>query len=561
MKIFIIYFFFLIVFSSIGYTQDTILFDFEKNEITIIIKNEKEKFSFVDSMKIIPISFDTAEVIVMGNTIDNINRIQIQKLNNNGKTTLIDKSENFKFSELGEISKVHELFIVAFNSEGKKLVDFKIKNSDNTNQVKLCDISEGLQFIDSKMLDEFNSIIEKKTSRIIFDFEKGKKIIQNVKKDGTLKTKKSIRVNNTLNIYFTGFSDVYEKLDFEYAFNNYFLEGRERFESTLEKFGKVDEGSSEEKKEEESSDLTNQKTKSDEKKLRDILNKLNEELQKYTDGVNIYYPPSNKVARDLKTIKANIENCSALKSMLGDSDLEENFPKIKNINKKLSFLENYHIYAPPFFQIPSADEMVLDISFTKDNNVDVRQFTIPVTRGWKLDFSSGLTWNQLVDERYSIEDADDTEDENGNVVEQKKIVQEDKNKDNLGFGIFAHVYPRISHRLNLAGTIGFNLDGDLATQLLLGGSLLLRVNRNQRIIISGGTATGKVDQLRDKYKNSPFNNTNGFPASDVQGVDSDQLVVSKRAWKPFISLTWNFASIPINIMVNKKSNNSEGSDD
>lgn len=216
----------------------------------------------------------------------------------------------------------------------------------------------------------------------------------------------------------------------------------------------------------------------------------------------------------------------------------EMYEKITQINYKAT---------SGVIQPKNNDMLRFDLAIKK-GNVDVmpaKQYEIMLHGGWKIDFSTGLFWNNLIDhefttKRLSFADTTYYLDEYFvttdsitaiSAIDRDSIIRTDNGAYNIGIGILAHLYPRTGSRINLGLTGGFIVGADSRIKYVLGASLIL--GYEQRFIVSGGIARGQVKRLGAGLQEGDFLNSVTGQTSTVPTRDA----VWQNGW--FIGITYN----------------------
>jgi hypothetical protein len=173
------------------------------------------------------------------------------------------------------------------------------------------------------------------------------------------------------------------------------------------------------------------------------------------------------------------------------------------------------IYIQPI-QVVNSDITLLKIIYRKDDKAqnDVyREVMLKNRYGFKLDFSTGFIGTGLRDENYRLVPTP------GTVRDTSTIVEDPKGSFAIGFAIMTHAYVRTGERVNLALNTGLMLNSSNQTINYLAG-LSLPLGLEQRLVISGGWAFGKVKRLTtgfepDKpYPASQLNLSAGVPYTE-----------------------------------------------
>ncbi len=196
------------------------------------------------------------------------------------------------------------------------------------------------------------------------------------------------------------------------------------------------------------------------------------------------------------------------------------------------YLTNYKVLRFDPIQILNSDITTITMgtySQGQPNPVSSSTYSYFNKSGFKIDFSSGLAFNGLLDHTYaSMEDPNDSS--------KKIIAREDSDKFTVTPVILSHAYFRRRPRLNWGFTLGLSVgqsDNDLRLRYMSGVSLIL--GSEQRLVISTGAITGKVNRLANG-----LNVGDNFSASSSNPPNINTYRVS---W--FLGITYNFGSLSI----------------
>lgn len=279
----------------------------------------------------------------------------------------------------------------------------------------------------------------------------------------------------------------------------------------------------------------------------------------FDSDVTKYMPSSAVFNIAMALVKQNIKSCIPGLTMITPASLGEVLSaasedsdyraKVEQVTLLLIKLERYSAFLPPAFQIKNADELKLDVAYyTPQSTTPVysRDHDFAILGGWKIDFSTGFIFSDLVNKSFLITDADEKIKEttliDGTIrrdtIAMKSIIEQENSKFRVGFGIFSHFYPRLSRYFSVGITTGFMVKDNLAVQFPIGASVML--GRGSRIVLSGGKVYGERSELSSKYKlNTPVE------ASSLTNVTEDNLTVNrfKSGW--FFALTYNFGGTNI----------------
>ncbi|RAJ80385.1 hypothetical protein CLV59_105494 [Chitinophaga dinghuensis] len=247
-----------------------------------------------------------------------------------------------------------------------------------------------------------------------------------------------------------------------------------------------------------------------------------------------------------RTFNTNINGLLTqyLTNMDKDDDLNLAMKSIRdNYNKIISL----RIQSFRAFRLKNRD--YLDLQFKDKAGNIVKDEEIRLSGGMKIDFSTGISINGLKDFTYILKDTTvsyktDTasttlpRDTTGKIVRR-----ENDGNTNVNFGIYMHVYPRLSSNYNIGITVGISTNTNLDINFATGGSLLLGSRR--RLVLSGGCIWGKVNRLsnsvQEGYHETPAASGTMRPSFIPVGVSVVPVVKSwVRSW--FLGVSWNFTN-------------------
>jgi len=223
-----------------------------------------------------------------------------------------------------------------------------------------------------------------------------------------------------------------------------------------------------------------------------------------------------------------------------------------NLNKILRFNRSYILPV----QIENADQSIFTFhSYKKGQKVGEFKYSFFNKGGFKIDFSSGLFATGLIDKKYAFSGSrfkiDTTHsyipvwDKDNNVTvmkdsitgyttrSERQIVKGGGENFNIGLGVLLHAYTRWGKRINGGISIGGIIDNQSTIKYTGGGSLLL--GREQRLIITGGIALGKINKLADGLIESEWitpGTSQTSPATELKWSSS---------W--FVGVTYNLGTL------------------
>lgn len=232
---------------------------------------------------------------------------------------------------------------------------------------------------------------------------------------------------------------------------------------------------------------------------------------------------SLRVKEDLGVVKVTVEQI--LNQVIVT---QRTNPEVKNIVASIvatyQKLISYKVFVAVPVQIQNKDVVSITFNNLKNPSVAPLQFDYLIQRGVKIDFSTGIFINGLIDDEYYLKSDDQG---------AQRITSKDKGNYNLGFGILSHLYSRTGGRVNFGLTTGLLTDAAANLRLLGGGSILL--GSESRWVISGGAVFGKAKRL-----------TNGYNVGDTFAGDEAEIpYTDKFSTKWFVGITYNFGGFNI----------------
>lgn len=278
-----------------------------------------------------------------------------------------------------------------------------------------------------------------------------------------------------------------------------------------------------------------------------VLNNVSQQVNKLIDKIS---ESANNNAITVKGLKADKDSLRSLALKLSG-----NVTVIKELQNKMiafhferdslrkiydstilaiydSIYSRRTIYIQPI-QISNNDLTLLRIVYHKDNKPEndiSREIMLKNRYGFKLDFSTGFIGTGLKDDNYRVIPSPNT------VRDTAQLQKDSKGAFAIGFALLAHAYVRTGERVNVAINTGLMLNGSNQTlNYLTGGSLALGLE--QRFIISGGVAYGKVKRLTDgfaidkQYPSNVLNLSSGVPYTERW----------QKSW--YIGVSYNISSL------------------
>jgi hypothetical protein len=441
--------------------------------------------------------------------------------------------------------------------DGQKFVEFTIEVTNEDQVTQLTPGANSCVFYSSSMIIETKIYVNDQDLKpfyvFVYDFgalNQGPKVW--LYKGESSKVKNHVWVGRNASFSFRNFDEGFDDIKHSISYKDYNLEDAELFSGFLSK----EKGASPSTT---TSEGEAQAGKDDPLQPLDFvrsnnLKELNIQISNLISDSEKNLIPLNQYRPLLKYVKVNIEKCFSIGientnefvALFKDKNDKE---IAKGLSYKLSVLENTIASKHPPFKIKDHDALISKMEYFKQEKKVFESYTdseieIPILGGLKVDFSTGLVGSNLVDKSFVSLNSDpriDTirisDDEiRVDTVGMKKLIQENSEKFQVGFGVFAHFYPRLTPYLNLAITTGFIIRDNLAFQFPVGLSAL--IGRQSRIVISGGLTFGQMNVLSAKYQE-------GVPveASEIVNLSDNQFTVSQTNMGVFLGLSYNFAKI------------------
>lgn len=249
-----------------------------------------------------------------------------------------------------------------------------------------------------------------------------------------------------------------------------------------------------------------------------VVDPLKEVLSIYDVKNGISYDSMTNILRDSLTnmIEDSIKPSSSSVIDSINKNLPIIFPKWKDSEFKIDTVKgevevknnvfgligkSKHFKFIPL-QIQNKDFTYFNVTgLSKGRPVYYREYIFHNRWGFKADFSAGFVATKLMDHRYIMKSVQDSTGASFN-----QILRQDDGKFQIGVAIHGHFYTRFARRFNLALSPGFSFNTDSRVNYLLGGSILM--GKEQRFIINGGIAFGKVLRISDIYEVGDLIDTN-----------------------------------------------------
>lgn len=172
---------------------------------------------------------------------------------------------------------------------------------------------------------------------------------------------------------------------------------------------------------------------------------------------------------------------------------------LSKINESNTHCEYIH------FRVENYDNTscLIQIKDVKKDIVKKTAYQFKNKGSFKIDFSTGLAFNRLIDDKYEIvkEDKPIVKDSTNTVITNDtiRVIRSSKNLFNAGPTVLAHGYFRTGRQVAYGFTAGlsYNFQNE-NLNYVLGGSLLL--GQEQRLILTAGMFLGKRKVLPKYYK-------------------------------------------------------------
>lgn len=173
--------------------------------------------------------------------------------------------------------------------------------------------------------------------------------------------------------------------------------------------------------------------------------------------------------------------------------------------------------------------------------------TYNISGGLKVDFSLGLYGSLLKDKTYTtvpqiVHDTTFFTFPNGKVNRDSitaiahntraKIIRDNKGNFSIGPAVYSHLYWKTGREVNAALTIGISVDQQALPRFLLGGSLLLGLEK--RWVLSYGAAFGPIKELASGLEEGQVVNLTNYPNSTLPTKDV-------WSYKGFVAVSFNFS--------------------
>lgn len=187
--------------------------------------------------------------------------------------------------------------------------------------------------------------------------------------------------------------------------------------------------------------------------------------------------------------------------------------------RQINSLQAWKTVSDLSVQVEDADGLEVIITGTKDTDkVFERKLTLYTGGGFKIDGSAGVGITDLMDDEYGTRSRERTyapgSGTGDTTVTELVIRAKDGGELRVGVTALVHAYYRLWPFLNVGLTTGLMTTDQ--SQLVYQGGLSLILGRGQRMILSGGMATARVDRLASGY-------TEGDVVKDDASIPIDQV--------------------------------------
>lgn len=152
-------------------------------------------------------------------------------------------------------------------------------------------------------------------------------------------------------------------------------------------------------------------------------------------------------------------------------------------------------------------------------------YNVWVRGGFKIDVSAGIFFTSLFDDAFDKKD-------DPAITENKIIVKKNLGEYDFAFGSSINIHSRWNSWLNMGGNLGIAFTTSQKFQVLTGMNVIL--GKQERIILTGGLAMGKVERLADSYLEGGSYNLG------AEGVIPTQ---SQFKFGHFFGITYNLSKV------------------
>jgi hypothetical protein len=284
------------------------------------------------------------------------------------------------------------------------------------------------------------------------------------------------------------------------------------------------------------------------------LNRLAGELQTYVNSFNLSPCTINDNRNNSLIIRSRIFQQFQLKSPANAlNELVEKFSGNDSQKALATTIKDLIVFldslSPLVYTTPRlANRDFVNIKVINGRNETIADQNIRPSLGLKIDYSTGVFLTGLRDQSFIFKDTSLSYSHkvNDSITQSRDtsgsfLRQQNSGKINVGFGVLAHFYPRISGNYNIGLTTGFMTTPSLDLNVLLGGSVMFQslFGTNHRISLSGGMVWGKVKRLSTEYFEGfrRVDETNTAKPVFFARTGDPTVSVWQRSW--FFGITYN----------------------
>ncbi len=233
-----------------------------------------------------------------------------------------------------------------------------------------------------------------------------------------------------------------------------------------------------------------------------------------------------------------------------------------NYSKIVSKTTRFRVFTKQL-QVPNKDELSVAVR-TKNNTVSLMKRNFDISRGLKIDFSTGIFHSGITSSDFVLDNIKlsykETRDTivsggrdslmyTGRVVDTTSKIISENIKKSFSAGFMLHVYTRTGSYVNGGLAAGVILNQS-QIQILLGTSLMFKAGSN-RFALSFGFARGRQKTLSSELQkfqgqeitiNKIYNSKRELPQFYTGTENINTYTFEKWKTSYFIGLTYNFAS-------------------
>jgi hypothetical protein len=377
------------------------------------------------------------------------------------------------------------------------------------------------------------------------------------------KNRISPNVGSKIGFHIFGYYPSFDSLGIDFAFESRNLELRDQFSAAIsQKAPKTPEKADSTKADDEGPAKVT--STADLRKDSAFVRKMRDEFASYYNVLIASSPSQEQVEQDIDYINSKLNSyCIRLESFtpagliaaIRERLAENNADSREGLDLKQRILSlaqhaaayygyilNYSTMKVPVLQVPNEDMLKYTLNFYRGGKkLHTGNYSMLIRGGWKIDFSTGIVFNTLMDEEYEIK-YDTIDLGNGGSTDDPvgQIVVKDKGKFTANIGLMSHIYSRSGKRTNGGLTLGFVFENGSILKYVGGLSLIL--GYEQRFIISGGVIAGAVDRLDSSYKDAFEQNVS---RSRFSAISTAIPTVQKWEFGTFLSLTYNLGGTTV----------------